>query len=116
MSRKRDAMSGPEKDPSFWQAVLTYIAAAWPQIYASGMAFVVALVRGLQAGGRLVKSLLEAVLCGCLALALMPVLDHFGLSQDLAVAVGAGVAFLGTDWFRERAGLVFEAVLGRWRK
>lgn len=114
MIKMSDAMPG--KDPNNWQALLGLLASVWPQLYAAGMAFLVALVRGLQAGGKPVKTLLEAILCGCLTLALVPVLDHFGLGQDLAVAVGAGVAFLGTEWVRDRAAVIFEAVLGRWRK
>ncbi len=116
MNHMSDAMSGPEKDPNSWQAVMQLVATVWPQLYAAGMAFLVALARGFQAGGRPMKTLLEAVLCGCLTLALVPVLDHFGLSRDLAVAVGAAVAFLGTEWVRDRAAVIFETVLGRWRK
>ncbi|MGM0927544.1 MAG: phage holin, lambda family [Pseudomonadota bacterium] len=110
----RSAMPG--KDPNNWQALLALLASVWPQLYAAGMAFVVALARGFQAGGKPIKTLLEAVLCGCLTLALVPVLDHFGLSQNLSVAMGAAVAFLGTEWIRDRAATIFEAVLGRWRK
>ena len=106
----------PGKDPNNWQALFSAVASVWPQLYAAGMAFVVAMVRGLQAGGKPVKTLLEAILCGCLTLALVPVLDHLGLSQNLSVAMGAAVAFLGTEWIRDRAATIFEVLLGRWRK
>lgn len=112
----RDAMSGPEKDPHNWQALMQLVASVWPQLYAAGMAFVVALVRGLQSGGRPIKTLLEAILCGCLTLAMVPVLVYFGLSADLAVAGGAAIAFLGTEWFRDRADSVARALLDRWLK
>lgn len=114
MTMMRLAMPG--RDPNNWQALLGLVASVWPQLYAAGMAFLVALVRGMQAGGKPVKSLLEAVLCGCLTLALVPVLDHFGLSQNLAVAVGAAVAFLGTEWIRERASSILDGLTSRWRK
>lgn len=105
----------PSKDPNNWQTILGALASVWPQIYAAGMAFVVALARGLQAGGKPLKTLLEAILCGCLTLALVPVLDHFGLSQNLSVALGAAVAFLGTEWIRDHAKMIVESLLSRWR-
>lgn len=104
----------PSRDPNNWQALLSLLASVWPQLYAALLAFVVALVRALHAGGKPVKSLLEALLCGCLTLALVPVLNHFGLSPDLAVAFGAGIAFLGVEWLRDRAGAIAEKVMGRW--
>lgn len=110
----RDAMSGPEKDPHFWQALIGTVASLWPNLYAAGMAFVVALIRGIHSGGKPVKSLLEALLCGCLTLALVPVLDYFGLAADLAVAFGAAIAFLGTEWFRDRADAVAQRIINKW--
>jgi lambda family phage holin len=106
----------PEKDPQTWQWLANVLSSNWPQLYAAVMAFVVALVRALHAGGRPVRSLLEAVLCGCLTLSLSPVLSHFGLSQNMAVAIGAMIAFLGVDWLRDRAGSVLDKFLGRWLK
>ena len=38
---------------------------------------------------------LEAVLCGFLTLALMPLLSYFWMPQDMAIAIGAAIAFLG---------------------
>lgn len=104
----------PTRDPNFWQALIGAVASVWPHIYAAVLAFAVALVRALHAGGKPVKSLLEALLCGCLTLALVPVLNHFGLSPDLAVAIGAGIAFLGVEWLRESAEGLFNKVVGRW--
>lgn len=114
MMMMRDAMPG--RDPNNWQQLVELMASVWPQLYASGLAFVVAMVRGLQSGGKPIKTLLEAVLCGCLTLALVPVLVHFGLSPDLAVAAGAAVAFLGTEWFRDRADAIAQRIIDRWVK
>lgn len=110
----RDFIPMPHRDPNQWQALLSVIASVWPQLYAALLAFVVALVRALYAGGKPFKALLEAVLCGSLTLALVPVLNYFGLSPDLAVAFGAAVAFLGVEWLRDRAGAIAEKVLARW--
>lgn len=108
----RNAM--PAKDPNNWQWLVNMLASVWPELYAALLAFCVALARALHAGGKPVKSLLEAVLCGCLTLSLSPLLNHFGLSQDLAVAIGAGIAFLGVEWLRDRAAAILERLLG-WR-
>jgi len=115
MHKRREKLPmTPDSEPNLWQMLLSLVATVWPQLYAALLAFVVALVRALHAGGRPVKSLLEALLCGCLTLALVPVLDYLGLNRDLAVAIGAGVAFLGVDWLRERAAAIAERMLGRW--
>ncbi|WP_181454288.1 phage holin, lambda family [Halomonas sp. SL1] len=116
MTQTSDAMSSPDKDPNVWQAALDAVAAVWPQLYAAGLAFTLALVRALHAGGKPVKSILEAVMCGCMTLAMMPVLNHFGLSQNLAVAIGAALAFLGVEWFRDRAGAAAERLIKRWTR
>ena len=104
----------PDSEPNLIEALIGLVASVWPQLYAALLAFVVALVRALHSGGKPVKSLLEAVLCGCLTLALVPVLNHFQLNPDLAVAVGASVSFLGVEWLRDRAADIAEKVLGRW--
>lgn len=62
------------------------------------------------------KSLLEAVLCGCLTLALMPILSYFGLPQNLAVAGGASIAFLGVEWLRDKLELLYDKLIDRWLK
>ena len=114
MHKTREIPMTPDSEPTLWQMLLSMLASVWPQLYAAGRAFMVALVRALHAGGKPFKSLLEAVLCGCLTLALLPVLNYFGLSPDLAVAIGAAVAFLGVEWLRDRAGAIAEKVIGRW--
>ncbi|QFU01260.1 Phage holin family (Lysis protein S) [Halomonas sp. THAF5a] len=116
MNRMRDAMSGPDKDPQFLQAALAYVASAWPQLYAAGLAFVVALVRGLHAGNAKRKSWLEAVMCGCLVLALFPLLSYFGLPGALAASIGAVISFMGAVWIRERIDQAYDKIIGRWLK
>src|SRR5699024_11018589 len=106
----------PHRDPGIWQQLTAFLSNAWPHVYAAMMAFIVSMASGPQAGGGPFKSMLEAVLCGCLTLARVPVLDYFGSSQSLAVAIGAGIAFLGTEWIRERAEMAIESRLSRWTK
>lgn len=106
----------PQRDPGFWQHLLSVVSHMWPQAYAAVMAVTVAVVRGLQAGGKPLQTVLEAVLCGCLTLASMPVLEYFGFGQKLAVAVGASIGFLGTEWIRDRATQVADVALTWWRR
>ncbi|MFI0472254.1 phage holin, lambda family [Halomonas sp. HMF6819] len=109
-----DAM--PNKDPSNWHALIDYIMSAWPQIYAVGLAMIIALVRAIHAGGRPMKSVLEAVLCGSLTLSLMPLLEYFGFAQNMAVALGGAIAFLGVEWLRDKLDALYEKLIGRWLK
>lgn len=113
---QRETPLMPQRDPSFWQHIMTVLSHTWPQAYAAIMACVVAIVRGVQHGGRPVKTALEAVLCGCLTLASMPVLEYFGLGQNMAVAVGAAIGFLGTEWIRDRTTIIADAALSWWRR
>jgi lambda family phage holin len=113
---QNESQSMPQRDPGFWQHLLSVISHTWPQAYAAIMACVVAVVRGMQAGGKPLNTCLEAILCGCLTLASMPVLEYFGLGQKLAVAVGAAVGFLGTEWIRDRATIIADAALSWWRR
>lgn len=87
--------------PDCLSELYTALVKLWPQIYAWLTAVAVGLLRSLLNGKGFVQSLLEALLCGCLTLAVFPVLDYFGLSTSLAVAFGAALAFLGVDWFRQ---------------
>ncbi|MCE9664510.1 phage holin, lambda family [Halomonas sp. M5N1S17] len=109
-------MSGPDKDPQFLQAALAYVANAWPQLYAAALAFVVALVRSLHSGTKRKKSWMEAVLCGCLTLAVFPVLQYLGLPVSLAAAIGAVIAFKGTEWVGHRSDELYQKLVGRWLK
>lgn len=106
----------PSRDPNLWQALLADIATAWPQLYAAGLAFIVGMIRSIHAGNRVSKSWLEAALCGCLTLSAFPVLQYLGLPIDLAAAIGAVIAFKGTEWFGKRADELYEKLIGRWLK
>lgn len=109
-------MSDPDKDLQFMLAALAYVANAWPQLYAAALAFVVALVRSLHAGKKRKTSWMEAVLCGCLTLAVFPVLQYLGLPVSLAAAIGAVIAFKGTEWVGERSDELYQKIVGRWLK
>ena len=65
-------------------------------------------------GGGLVHSVIEACLCSTLTLAIFPVLDYFGLSMYLAVAIGAGIAFLGVEFVRNVFADSIKKFVDRW--
>lgn len=116
MHERRERFGMPQRDPNFWQSVITALSQVWFQVYAAMMAAVVSVARGLQAGGKWRKNLLEAIICMSLVLAIQPVLEHFGLSKRLAVAFGVVVGFLGTQWIRERATLIADTAIHWWNK
>lgn len=113
-------MKMPDKDPITWAALLAWLSAHYPQLYAAGLSFVVALTRVIYGGGTRRQALLEATLCTLITLGLIPVLEWFGLPQNMATAAGVFTGFLGVkkiaefadriaDWkFPRRGGLANE--------
>lgn len=109
----------PDKDPITWAALLAWLSAHYPQLYAAGLSFVVALTRVIYGGGTRRQALLEATLCTLITLGLIPVLEWFGLPQNMATAAGVFTGFLGVkkiaefadriaDWKFPRRGLANE--------
>ena len=91
----------PYREPGFWEAVIKTISVWWSTYaYAPFVAFLVAAVRGAIAGHPRVKTYLEGTLFALLTMSLRPLLAHFGLHEDLALFLGAFLAFLGADWIR----------------
>nr|EKU7696648.1 phage holin, lambda family [Pseudomonas aeruginosa]EKU7703114.1 phage holin, lambda family [Pseudomonas aeruginosa]EKX7594838.1 phage holin, lambda family [Pseudomonas aeruginosa]EKX7602691.1 phage holin, lambda family [Pseudomonas aeruginosa] len=80
-------MKMPER-PETWAALLAWLSAHYPQLYAAGLSFVVALTRVIYGGGTRRQALLEATLCTLITLGLIPVLEWFGLPQNMATAAG----------------------------
>ena len=116
MNAMTSETSMPGRDPNLWQAAAAYIAQAWPQVYAAGLAFIVALISSLHAGTERKKSWMEALLCACLTLSVFPVLHYMGLPLKLAVAIGVVIAFMGSVWMRKRIDELYEKLIGRWLK
>ncbi len=111
-------MKMPER-PETWAALLAWLSAHYPQLYAAGLSFVVALTRVIYGGGTRRQALLEATLCTLITLGLIPVLEWFGLPQNMATAAGVFTGFLGVkkiaefadriaDWKFPRRGLANE--------
>ncbi|WP_422775192.1 phage holin, lambda family, partial [Pseudomonas aeruginosa] len=73
-----------DEAPETWAALLAWLSAHYPQLYAAGLSFVVALTRVIYGGGTRRQALLEATLCTLITLGLIPVLEWFGLPQNMA--------------------------------
>lgn len=92
----------PEK-PYTWAVVLAWLHEHTPVLYAALMALVMAILRVRYRGGAWGQALLEGPICVLLTLSLIPILEHFELSQNLATAAGVWIGYFGV---RKVAGLV----------
>lgn len=106
----------PNRDPDNWQWLLEHM-----QIVAvSILVFAMAFVRGVHEGGSLKRSLLGAVMCTLLATPLFPVFlwlaESRGWPPLIAFPPCVFLAFLGTDWMREKADGLYEVFIGFFKK
>ena len=91
----------PEKDPNLWAAAFAWLAAHQPQLYASGLSVLIAILRVVYGGGTRRQMILEGALCGLITLALVPLLEWMGLPQGMATFAGGAVGFVGVDKLRD---------------
>lgn len=59
----------PEKDPGLWAALIAWVIAHQPQLYAAGLSVAIAVFRVMYGGGNRRQMLLEGALCGLITLA-----------------------------------------------
>ncbi|MPS97493.1 MULTISPECIES: phage holin, lambda family [unclassified Pseudomonas] len=90
----------PEKDPGLWAAVLAWVFAHQPQLYAAGLSVAIAVLRVVYGGGTRRQMYLEGALCGLVTLSLVPLLEWLGLPQSMATFAGGAVGFLGVEKVR----------------
>ncbi|WP_459749816.1 phage holin, lambda family [Pseudomonas sp. 3A(2025)] len=93
----------PEKDPVFWAALLAWLATHQPQLYAAAMSTAVAVLRVAYGRGPARQMAFEGMLCGCLTLCLVPLLDWASLPQGMATFAGGALGFLGVERVRALA-------------
>jgi len=93
----------PEKSPEVWAAVLAWLHAIAPSLYAFALSVTIAVVRVIYGGGSKRQMILEGLLCGLLTLALVPLVEYFGLPQSMATFVGGCCGFVGTEKLRDLA-------------
>lgn len=93
----------PEKSPEVWAAVLAWLHAIAPSLYAFCLSVTIAVLRVVYGGGTKRQMVLEGALCGFATLTMVPLLEYFGLPQSMATFVGGSVGFLGTEKLRDLA-------------
>ncbi|WP_236236571.1 phage holin, lambda family [Pseudomonas faucium] len=90
----------PEKDPGLWAALIAWVFAHQPQLYAAGLSVAIAVLRVVYGGGTRRQMFLEGALCGLITLALVPLLEWMGLPQGMATFAGGMVGFMGVEKLR----------------
>ena len=93
-------MKMPEKNPDLWVMVAAWLQMNSPSLYAFGLSVVMAVLRTVYGGGCWRCALLEGCICGLVTLALVPLLEWFGLPQSMATFAGGWVGFLGVEKLR----------------
>ncbi|MDD2092402.1 phage holin, lambda family [Pseudomonas guariconensis] len=88
-------MSNMPDKPDTWAIALAWLSQHSPLIYAGILSFVTALLRIIYGGGTRRQAILEASLCMLLTAGAFPLLEYFGLPQNLAAGLGGGIGFLG---------------------
>lgn len=84
----------PDK-PDTWIIVIAWLNQHSPTLYAGALSAIVGGLRIIYGGGTRRQALLEASLCTLITIGLIPVLEYFGLPQNLATAAGVFIGFLG---------------------
>ena len=76
-------------------ALLTWLQEHAPALYAVGLTLVMAILRIKYRGGSWCEALFEGPICMLLTLSLIPVLEYFELSANLATAAGIWIGYFG---------------------
>lgn len=92
----------PDK-PDTWVIALAWLSQHSPTLYAAALSALMAGVRIIYGGGTRRQALLEATICTLITIGLIPVLEYFGLPQNLATAAGVFIGFLGVKKLGEVA-------------
>lgn len=110
---KNGQQNMPGRDPNIWQLIQDY----FPHLMVGAATFVMALLRAIQEGSRIWQSIIGALVCTLLSGSLYPVFLWIAESQGwpsvFAFAPCVFIAFLGTDWVREKVDELYDALVGR---
>lgn len=91
-----------DKDPNFWQSIYTVLMTN--QTWQGGiLATVIASLRVLydDQETKLFRVLLEAFLCGALALCVSSIVEMLHLPSSATVTIGGAIGFLGVTTLRD---------------
>ena len=76
-------------------ALLNWLQEHSPVLFAVGLTLVMAILRIIHRGGTVSEMLIEGPSCMLLTLSLIPVLEYFELSTNLATAAGIWIGYFG---------------------
>ncbi len=89
--------------PETWTWLAAWLEQNWPTIYAGLLALVIAGLRVIYGGGTLRRMVIEAPLCGALALAVSHGLSLLGIPASTAPFFGGVIGLLGVEGTRAAA-------------
>lgn len=92
----------PEKDPNTW-AALWFAVSTSVEAKGAAMASAIAVLRVLYDGKetRWTRIILESLICGGLSMSATSVVRWFGLPDDMAIAAGGAIGFIGVTALRD---------------
>jgi lambda family phage holin len=90
-----------------WAWLAAWLEQHWPTIYAGLLALIIAGLRVIYGGGTLRRMVIEAPLCGALALAVSHGLSLVGIPASTAPFFGGVIGLLGVEGTRAAAKKLF---------
>jgi len=89
--------------PETWAWLAAWLEQNWPTLYAGALALIIAGLRIIYGGGTLRRVIIEAPLCGTLALAASHGLALLGIPTSTAPFFGGVIGLLGVEGTRAAA-------------
>ena len=89
--------------PDTWAWLATWLEQNWPTLYGGALALVIAALRVIYGGGTVRRMVLEAPLCGALALSAAHGLSLIGIPVTTAPFFGGVIGLLGIEGTRAAA-------------
>lgn len=93
--------------PETWAFMATWLENNWPGLYAGLLAALIAALRVVYGGGKLRQLIIEAPLCGCVALSASHGLSLIGIPLTTAPFFGGLIGLLGIEFVRAAAKKTF---------
>ncbi|MFN3048790.1 phage holin, lambda family [Pseudomonas alloputida] len=93
--------------PETWAFMATWLENNWPGLYAGLLAALIAALRVVYGGGKLRQLIIEAPLCGFVALSASHGLSLIGIPLTAAPFFGGLIGLLGIEFVRAAAKKTF---------
>lgn len=102
----------PDKNPDLWAILLSWLAQNYHTLASGAMSFLVAMVRIFYSGKRGKRQLLEAVLCGLIAVAVASALKPAGVDPEYSTFIATMIGFYGVETIRSLGLTIIEKKTG----